>query len=174
LTSLRGSIVVSVLFTLFGGPGLTLVIGPWLITKFRMPAHEPLAQIVAAAALIGIGLTPVMESIVRFIRVGRGTLMPVVPTKHLVVSGLYRYVRNPMYVGVVTALAGEILLFWNRDLLIFAALVWLGMHLFVCFYEEPRLLRTYGEEYARFRQNVPRWIPRMSPWHFETATFVGE
>jgi protein-S-isoprenylcysteine O-methyltransferase Ste14 len=165
MTSIRRSIVVSVLFTLFGGPALVLVLMPWYITHFRMPAEEPLARIVAAAALIGIGLVPLMDSIVRFIVAGRGTLMPAVPTEHLVVSGLYRYVRNPMYVGVLTALAGEVLLFWNRSLLVYLATVWLGFHLFVCFYEEPRLSHPYSSEYARFKQNVPRWIPRLTPWH---------
>jgi protein-S-isoprenylcysteine O-methyltransferase Ste14 len=69
-----------------------------------------------------------------------------------------------MYVGVTTALAGEALRFWNRDLLVYLACVWLGFHLFVCFYEEPRLSSRYSAEYARFKQNVPRWIPRLNAW----------
>jgi Phospholipid methyltransferase len=101
MTSLRINIAVSALFTLFGGPGMVLVVGPWLITHFRLPAEEPLTRIVVAAALIAIGLIPLFDSIIRFVLQGRGTLMPAVPTEHLVVSGLYRYVRNPMYVGVL-------------------------------------------------------------------------
>ncbi len=90
--------------------------------------------------------------------------MPAVPTEHLVVSGLYRYVRNPMYLGVVTALAGEALLFASRHMLLYLAIIWGMMHIFVCFYEEPRLAATHGDEYARFKKNVPRWIPRLTPW----------
>jgi protein-S-isoprenylcysteine O-methyltransferase Ste14 len=81
-----------------------------------------------------------------------------------VVSGLYRYVRNPMYIGVITAVGGEALLFGSRHLLVYLAIVWGIMHAFVWFYEEPRLALTHGEEYARFRKNVPRWIPRVRPW----------
>lgn len=167
MASIRTSVVVSVLFTLFGGPALVLVLVPWLITRFRIPPGEPLVQVAVAATLMAIGLAPLFESMIRFIVVGHGTLVPAVPTKHLVVSGLYRYVRNPMYIGVITVLAGEAVLFRSRHMLVYLALVWLIMHLFVCLYEEPKLARTYGEEYARFRRNVPRWIPRLMPWRNE-------
>lgn len=86
------------------------------------------------------------------------------PTKHLVVSGFYRHVRNPMYVGVVGAILGQALLFSDRNLLIYAAAIGLGMHLFVVMYEEPALRRQFGEEYAAFRRHVPRWLPRLRPW----------
>lgn len=170
MPTVRASIVVSVLFTLFGGPGMTLVLGPWLITRFRMPSGEPIALVVVSYALVALGLIPLLDSIVRFIVAGRGTLVPTVPTEHLVVTGLYRYVRNPMYTGVVIAIVGETLLFRSWSMLVYAALVWLAMHLFVCFYEERRLFRTYGQKYARFKQNVPRWIPRLSPWRGEGST----
>jgi protein-S-isoprenylcysteine O-methyltransferase Ste14 len=164
MASLRRSIIVSVMFTIFGGPGIALVWAPLLITRFRVPVGEPRWEMVLGAALIAIGLVPGLESVRRFVVVGRGTLMPTVPTEHLVVSGFYRHVRNPMYVGVLMALAGEILLFRSRGLVIFAALLWLGFHLFVSRYEEPTLTRRYGEEYSRFKQNVPRWVPRVKPW----------
>ena len=164
MASIGTSVAVSVLFTLFGGPALVLVLVPWLITRFRMPEGEARVQVVVAALLIAIGLVPLFESMIRFIVVGRGTLVPVVPTQHLVVTGLYRYVRNPMYIGVVTVLAGEAVLFSSRHMLVYLAIAWLIMHLFVCLYEEPNLTRTYGEEYACFRRNVPRWIPRLKPW----------
>jgi protein-S-isoprenylcysteine O-methyltransferase Ste14 len=112
--------------------------------------------------MIALGLPSLFESIARFVVIGRGTLVPAVPTQHLVVSGLYRYVRNPMYLGVVIAIAGESLLFPSRSMLIYLVCVWLAMHLFVCLYEERNLARTYGMEYERFKQNVPRWIPRLS------------
>jgi len=159
------SIVVSVLFTVFGGPGIVLVYLPYWITRFRVPAAEPLAQMLVGGALIVAGLAPLLESIWRFVTVGQGTLMPTVPTERLVVSGLYRYVRNPMYVGGMAALVGEIVLFQKPDLAVYAALAWLGVHGFVCFYEEPTLKRRYPQDYPRYQQNVPRWLPRLTAWH---------
>jgi len=158
------NILVSILFVVFGGPGILLVYLPLWITRFRVPAAEPLWQMCIALALIALGLAPLFESIVRFIRIGRGTLVPTAPTERLVVSGLYRYVRNPMYVGVMTAMAGEVTLSESRVLLETALLVWLGMHLFICFYEEPTLTRRYAEQYAAYKRNVPRWVPRLTPW----------
>jgi protein-S-isoprenylcysteine O-methyltransferase Ste14 len=164
MASSRRNVVVSVLFTIFGGPGIVLVYLPLWITRFRVPAGEPWWQIALAGVLIAAGLTPLLESTLRFIYAGRGTLMPTAPTEHLVVSGFYRYVRNPMYTGVLFALAGELILFESRSLAIYAAVVWLLVHLFICFYEEPTLTRRYGDEYLRFKQNVPRWLPRLKAW----------
>ena len=87
------------------------------------------------------------------------------PTRHLVVTGLYRYVRNPMYVAVLGLIAGQALLFGNRDLLLYAAVVWMAFQIFVLLYEEPVLRKTYAAEYEEFCRNVPRWIPRLSAWH---------
>jgi len=160
----RRNIVVSILFTLFGGPGIVLVYLPLWITRFRIPVGEPPWQILIAAALIVVGLMPLLDSILRFIHAGRGTLMPTVPTERLVVTGLYRYVRNPMYVGVLVSLAGEALLFWNSGILIEGAIGCLGIHLFVRLYEEPTLTRRHSEEYLRYKHHVPRWLPRLTPW----------
>lgn len=164
MTSLRKSIAVSVAFTLFGGPGIVLVFVPWLVTRFRLPAGKPQWQIAACCALIIAGLAPLLESIWRFVVVGRGTLVPAVPTERLVVSGLYVYVRNPMYLGVLTVIAAEAALFRSRSLLIEFAAVWLAFELFVRFYEERRLARTFPDEYATYRRNVRRWLPRLKPW----------
>jgi protein-S-isoprenylcysteine O-methyltransferase Ste14 len=164
MRSQKSNALISTLFVLFGGPGILLVYVPFWITRFRVPPREPRAQTTLAFALILLGLIPLFESIVRFVRVGRGTLVPTAPTQHLVVSGLYRFVRNPMYAGVVVSLAGETLLFRSEDLLIFLAAAWLGAHLFVCFYEEPALTRRHPQEYPLYRRHVPRWLPRLSPW----------
>jgi protein-S-isoprenylcysteine O-methyltransferase Ste14 len=91
---------------------------------------------------------------------GRGTLAPVDPPKQLVAEGLYRWVRNPMYVGVVTVLLGHALWFGSRSLLVYAASVLTGFHLFVMLYEEPTLEESFGDSYRRYRAAVPRWIPR--------------
>jgi len=88
----------------------------------------------------------------------------VFPTRHLVVTGLYRYVRNPMYVAVVTVILGQSLWLGNLQVLAYGLLVWLACHLFVMVYEEPVLRRTYDGEYETFCSNVPRWIPRLTRW----------
>ena len=164
MASLRRNVIVSILFTVFGGPGIVLVYLPFWFTRFRVPAGEAWWQIALAAALIAAGVAPLFESARRFIYAGRGTLVPTAPTEHLVVSGFYRHVRNPMYVGVLVALAGEAVLFERRNLIVYLAIVWLATHLFVYFYEEPTLTRRYGDEYLRFKRNVPRWLPRLKPW----------
>lgn len=87
--------------------------------------------------------------------------MPGVPTEHLVVSGLYCYVRNPMYVGVMTVILGETLLFRSKGMLVHAAVVWLLIDQFIRHYEEPTLRRKYGEEYTQYCARVHRWWPRL-------------
>lgn len=169
MATFRRSVIISILFTIFGGPGFVLIYVPFWITRFRVPAMEPWWQMVVAAALIAIGIAPLLESAWRFVAVGGGTLMPAVPTEHLVVSGLYRHVRNPMYVGVLTALAGETILFHSRSMVEYALAVALGVHLFVCFYEERTLTRRYGNEYLLYQQHVPRWLPRLTPWSGDEA-----
>jgi protein-S-isoprenylcysteine O-methyltransferase Ste14 len=161
MASLRRSIIASALFTLFGGPGLLLVLLPWWMTRLRV-VHG--WNETAGWVLIVVGLFPLLESIGRFILVGRGTLVPTVPTERLVVSGLYRYVRNPMYVGVGLALAGEALLFWSNRIVIELAVATAMMDIFVRFYEEPRLTRTFGAAYRRYQRRVRRWMPRLKAW----------
>jgi len=165
MASLRRNVVVSVLFVLFGGPGIILFFLPLWITHFHIPAWESRWQMLLSAILIAIGLVPALESVSRFIFVGRGTLIPVVPTDRLVVSGFYRYVRNPMYVGVMLALAGESILFWNMGILIEALLAFIGFNLFIRLHEEPSLIRRHADEYLRYKKNVPRWLPRLTPWN---------
>jgi protein-S-isoprenylcysteine O-methyltransferase Ste14 len=168
MASTRRGVIVSLLFIVFGGPGFVLVYIPYWLTRFRVPVGEPLWQIVLAAALIAAGTAPLFESMKRFVIVGRGTLVPAVPTERLVVSGFYRRMHNPMYTGLLVVLVGEAILFESRDLVLYIAAIWLVTHLFVCFYEEPTLTRRYGVEYLRFKKHVPRWIPRLRPWRGET------
>ena len=82
----------------------------------------------------------------------------------LVATGLYRYVRNPMYLAVVSAIVGQALFFCHFGLLAYGALVAIIVHLFVVGYEEPKLRATFGDEYEAFCANVPRWRPRLRPW----------
>jgi len=115
-------------------------------------------QTLTGAAVIAIGLIPLMDSIWRFVQEGRGTLMPTFPTEHLVVGGLYRYTSNPMYVGVLTATLGEAVLFHSLWMLAYAIVIWLLIDQFIRRYEEPTLRRRYGPEYESYCDQVRRWV----------------
>lgn len=160
VATLRRSTLVSILFTVFGGPGILLVYLPYWMTGFRIPAGEPAWQKLIAFALICAGLLPLFDSIRRYIFVGRGSLMPGVPTEQLVVTGLNRYTRNPMYVGVLAAILGEAVLFPSYGFALYFAAVCLGFNLFIRLYEEPTLRRRHGAEYESYCQRVGRWWPR--------------
>ena len=118
----------------------------------------------AGGILITLGLIGLLDSFARFALQGVGTPAPVFPTRHLVVTGLYRYVRNPMYAAVVITILGQGLTLGNVNVLEYGALVWLLFHLFVLIYEEPTLRANFGSEYKYFCAEVPRWIPRFTPW----------
>ena len=145
-------------------PGTVAGLLPWLIGHWRVQPDCPAAFRAAGAVLIVLGLIPLVESFARFAWKGLGTPAPILPTRHLVVSGFYRHVRNPMYVGVVAVILGQAALFCDSRLAVYGATVWFVMHLFVVFYEEPKLAQTFGADYARFRANVPRWLPRLKGW----------
>jgi len=105
-----------------------------------------------------------LNSLARFALLGPGTPAPIFPTQHLVVSGLFRYVRNPMYVAVLSLIFGHGLLFGNIRVLEYGISVWVAFYFFVLIYEEPTLRQTFGREYEEFCANVPRWAPRLRPW----------
>lgn len=105
-----------------------------------------------------IGLVIMLSCIVSFAVKGRGTLSPLDPTKRLVVTGLYRFSRNPMYVGVMLILIGEALFFQSINLWIYLILVFTAFNLFIMLHEEPRLKKAFGEEYENYCQKVRRWI----------------
>jgi len=136
-------------------PGTVTVVVPWLIVNRGASAgvHWP------GLALVAVGAAILFRCILEFAVVGRGTLAPVDPPTRLVVSGLYRYVRNPMYVGVVLILGGEAWVFSSGGLLLYAAGFFLVANLFIDFHEEPALRRTFGESYADYVRTVPRWVP---------------
>ena len=112
-----------------------------------------------------MGVPGLVDSFARFALDGLGTPAPLAPTQKLVVSGLYRHVRNPMYVSILAIVSGQAFLFGDARLLVLAALAWFASHVFVAGWEEPRLEREFGAQYRAYRANVPRWIPRFKPWH---------
>ena len=139
---------------------------PWWITRweFLPPFFDLQATRVVGIVLIVAGLPGLVVSFARFALQGLGTPAPIAPPQNLVVTGLYRYVRNPMYVAVVAVILGQGILFGDWRLLIYGGLMWLAFHAFVLAYEEPVLAESFGAQYEDFRANVPRWIPRLSPW----------
>jgi protein-S-isoprenylcysteine O-methyltransferase Ste14 len=150
-------------------PGFVAGLVPWWISRWRFEESFPVMPVFrfAGGFLVALGLIGLLDSFARFAVQGLGTPAPVFPTRHLVVSGLYRYVRNPMYVAVVSAILGQGFFFGNARLLGYGAIVWLLFHLFVLAYEEPTLEASFGLEYDAFRKAVPRWIPRLTPWSHE-------
>ncbi|HTV57768.1 MAG TPA: isoprenylcysteine carboxylmethyltransferase family protein [Verrucomicrobiae bacterium] len=145
-------------------PGGLAVVAPWWISHWAVQA--PILGFavfrLAGFLLILAGIPVLLESFWRFAMEGRGTPAPVLPPEHLVVRGYYRYVRNPMYVAVVSLILGQGLFFGSERLVAYGCVVWLAMHMFVVLYEEPKLRRTFGEEYEAFCVQVPRWVPRLS------------
>jgi protein-S-isoprenylcysteine O-methyltransferase Ste14 len=146
-------------------PGTVVGLVPWLITHWHVSGTGPMALTlqVAGGLLIVAGLIPPVHAFVQFARAG-GTPAPVAPTERLVVTGFNRYVRNPMYVGLLVAILGQALLFSSVGLVIYAAIVWAVTASFVHWYEEPTLRRQFGDEYDQYTRNVPGWIPRLQPW----------
>ena len=115
-------------------------------------------------ALIAAGFALWLWTVRLFARIGEGTLAPWDPTRRLVVAGPYWHLRNPMITGVVAVLAGEAALFGSLPLLIWGAAFFAINHVGFLIYEEPGLEKRFGEEYREFKRNVPRWLPRRTPW----------
>jgi protein-S-isoprenylcysteine O-methyltransferase Ste14 len=137
-------------------PGSATVLVPWLI----LSRGEASVRHWTGLMLVALGAAVLFWCIWEFAVAGQGTLAPVDPPKHLVVSGLYRYVRNPMYVGIMLILAGEAWAFGSGALAIYAAGFFATVNLFILGYEEPALRRTFGESYEQYTRQVPRWWPR--------------
>jgi len=160
------SLLGSAVFLLLA-PGTVAGLVPWWISGWEMrPQFFPGAPL-AGALLLGLGLAVLLECFARFALVGLGTPAPVMPTRGLVVTGLYRHVRNPMYLAVTAIVVGQALILGDARLLVYAAGLWLLFHLFVLAYEEPTLRHSFPEDYEAFFGNVPRWLPRLRPWRSE-------
>jgi protein-S-isoprenylcysteine O-methyltransferase Ste14 len=159
----------AVLFTVLL-PGITLVWIPHLLQAREVSRLDLGVFRWIGLPFLAAGAGVLLACIVDFARKGRGTLAPIDPPRNLVASGLYRHVRNPMYVGAVGLLVGQALLFESRSVLLYAGFFWLTAHLFVLLYEEPHLERAFGAGYQRYRAEVPRWVPRLRPWTTREAS----
>ncbi len=154
-----GSIVFLVV-----APGVMAGLIPYWLTGWEPSGSVPSWQVIAGAALVMTGVAVLLHAFARFVLEGVGTPAPIAPTQQLVVGGLYRYVRNPMYIAVATTIAGQAVLLGRPELLLHAGLFGAAVFAFVRLYEEPTLRRSFGAEYDAYRQAVPGWRPRRRPW----------
>jgi protein-S-isoprenylcysteine O-methyltransferase Ste14 len=156
------AVVGSALFFVLA-PGTVAGLVPWWLSRWHVESHGtwwlPLRAF--GGVLVVAGTLVLVDSFVRFAITGVGTPAPIFPTRHLVVTGLYRYVRNPMYLAVLSVIFGQGLIFANIRVLEYGVLVGLAFHLFVIAYEEPTLRATFGPEYEGFCRRVSRWVPRL-------------
>jgi len=142
-------------------PGVMAGVVPWLVTGWDGSPAGPDALDVIGAVVALVGLAMVVACFVRFVREGRGTPSPTAPTEELVVGGLYRYLRNPMYVGVGLVIAGQCVAFRSVALVVWLALFTAAVTAFVVGYEQPTLRARYGASYDAYRRMVPAVIPRL-------------
>jgi protein-S-isoprenylcysteine O-methyltransferase Ste14 len=146
-------------------PGVVAGLVPWWITRWDARDLSPYwwPVRIVGAALIVAGVVVLIHAFARFVWEGIGTPAPVAPTERLVVGGLYRYVRNPMYLAVAAVIVGQALLLGRPVLLLYAAAFGVVVFAFVHWYEEPTLSRRFGEQYEEYRRAVPGWWPRRRP-----------
>jgi protein-S-isoprenylcysteine O-methyltransferase Ste14 len=147
-------------------PGVVAGLIPWWLTDWRVEQPLPLwlPVRIVGAVLLAAGVAILLHAFLRFVVEGIGTPAPVAPTQRLVVGGLYRYVRNPMYLAVAAAIVGQGLVLGRLVLLLYAAGFIVVVAAFVRWYEEPTLSRQFGDQYEEYRRSVPGWWPRRHPW----------
>ena len=146
-------------------PGTILwLAGPGALGLWQSIPATRVVLPVFGGALLGLGLVLMVATIRLFVTVGRGTLAPWNPTQRLVVQGVYRHVRNPMIAGVLFVLLGEAILAASLPLLGWFALAVIVNAVYIPLSEEPGLVKRFGADYLAYRRNVPRWIPRVTPW----------
>jgi len=145
-------------------PGVVAGAVPYWISGWHTASRYWPAVRVAGWVLLVAGALVLVRAFARFVTEGRGTPAPAAPTERLVVGGLYRYVRNPMYLAVVAAITGQALVLGSAVLFGYAAVIAVTVSAFVRFYEEPTLRRQFGAGYDAYRRAVPAWRPRLHPW----------
>jgi protein-S-isoprenylcysteine O-methyltransferase Ste14 len=163
----RAAVLGSLIFFVVG-PGLEAGVGPWLLTGgFEVGSRLPgaAAPRLLGAVLIAVGLAVLIGAYVRFALDGIGTPSPTAPPRELVVAGVYRYVRNPMYVATAAVIVGEGLVLRQPILLLGAIVYCAALATLERLYEAPLLRRRFGARYEAYRRAVPGWLPRLRPWH---------
>jgi protein-S-isoprenylcysteine O-methyltransferase Ste14 len=142
-------------------PGTVAGLLPWALTGWRVGAALPWPVRLPGALLVAAGILVIVPAFVHFVAEGAGTPAPIAQTDRLVVGGLYRYIRNPMYVAVLLTIAGQALLLGRWVLIGYTLVAAAAMVCFVKRYEEPHLLRRYGCQYQAYRRATPGWWPRL-------------
>ena len=144
----------------FVAPAMVAGVIPWLLTGWHAgePAY-PTAVRGLGVLLIAAGCLIIVPAFVRFVIEGLGTPAPVAPTERLVVGGLYRYVRNPMYIAVVATIFGQALLLSRPILFAYGIAIFIVFAAFVHWYEEPALTQRFGSEYIAYKEKAPAWVP---------------
>lgn len=158
--ALPSLVIRNFIFTLLQ-PGVVAGLVPWYLAKvnFREALNASFQlHHYGGAFLFFMGLAVLLHCIFRFIIEGRGTISPADPTTRLVVKGLYRFSRNPMYVGVMLILTGEAVFARSATLWMYSGIIFLAFHLFILFVEEPRLRKDFGEAYDAYCRQVRRWV----------------
>jgi protein-S-isoprenylcysteine O-methyltransferase Ste14 len=145
-------------FIVVGGPTIVAGLVPWLLTRWDTD-EQPAALRVLGVVLLIAGGTLVLETTARFALHGRGTPAPWAPPERFVERGSYRFVRSPMYIGVLLLIVGQGLLLGREVLYVWAGAAWLMFTAFLAFYEEPGLRRRFGAGYDDYRRRVNRWLP---------------
>jgi protein-S-isoprenylcysteine O-methyltransferase Ste14 len=158
ITAAAGSAVFLVI-----APGVVAGLVPWWLTRWQTGAAFPVPVRITGVVLTAAGSAALLAAFAQFATQGRGTPAPPLPTEQLVVRGLYRYVRNPMYLAVLAVIAGQALLLSRPVLLGYAAATGAAFIAFVYGYEQPTLARRYGAQYETYRRAVPGWWPRLPP-----------
>lgn len=158
----RSAIAGSVVFFIVA-PGTVAGLLPWWLTRWEGLTRSTLLLSLGTLAILA-GVAVLLHAFARFALEGSGTPAPVAPTRTLVVGGVYRFVRNPMYLAVIAIIAGQVLLFRSAALAVHALLATAAMAAFARLYEEPTLARRFGASYEDYRRNVPGWLPRLTPW----------
>jgi protein-S-isoprenylcysteine O-methyltransferase Ste14 len=158
------AIAGSALF-LVAAPGVVAGLVPWLLTgRYRMPLSSVPGFVPVGGIMVVAAAAILLHAFARFALEGMGTPAPVAPTEKLVVGGIYRHVRNPMYVAVLSIIFGQALIFSSWPVLAYGLVGAAAMISFVKFYEEPTLADRYGSQYEAYRRAVPGWLPRITPW----------
>ena len=157
----------------FGTLGFLFVLLPIFLIgiPYKIVSHPVHALLFDLGAYRYFGLVPIVAGVViyfwcahSFVFFGKGTPIFTVPTKKLLVTGLYRFVRNPMYIAGLLVLAGEVLLFQSRDLLIYLLVMFGFFNVIIFAVEEPYLSNKFGDTYKQYCKSVRRWIPRLKPY----------
>jgi protein-S-isoprenylcysteine O-methyltransferase Ste14 len=145
-------------------PGVVAGVMPFWLTDGWRSTGPALVWKLLGGILVVAGVAVLLHAFARFVIEGIGTPAPVAPTRKLVVGGLYRHLRNPMYVAVAATIVGQAALLGRAALLLYAALFMGAVAAFVYAYEQPVLSERFGADYERYRRNVPAWWPRLRPW----------